>query len=52
MLTPSGELPLTYKATMGKGLCIVLPDKMPFSTMSVIKIEKRNILDKEILIKD
>ncbi len=39
LLTKDGEIKLEFKATLGSGIMISLPAKLPFNSVSVIKIE-------------
>jgi alpha-L-fucosidase len=39
LLTKTGEKKLDFSATGGKGIMISLPEKLPFSSVSVVKIE-------------
>lgn len=40
LLTPNGEVPVTYQASAGTGIVINLPKFLPFNSLSVLKIEK------------
>jgi alpha-L-fucosidase len=52
MLTPNGEIPVVFKASKGKGIVIDIPKNLPFSSLSVIKIEKMKIEEKKLNITD
>jgi alpha-L-fucosidase len=52
LLTSEGEKLLKYKPTSGNGINIDLPGKLPFSSLSVIKIEKNNMQKAKLLIID
>ena len=52
LLTQKGEQSISYKASAGKGIIIDIPKKLPFSSLSVLKIEKIAQTDKKINITD
>lgn len=52
LLTPQGEKPVTYKASAGKGIVIDYPSILPFSSLSVLKIEKTPVVEKKLSIAD
>ncbi len=52
MLTQNGELPVFYKPSMGKGIVITIPTNLPFSSLSVLKIEKTSNTEKKLSITD
>ena len=52
MLTPNGELQVSYKPSSGKGIVISTPEKLPFSSLSVLKIEKTSNTEKKLNITD
>ncbi len=52
LLTPRGEQPVSYKASAGKGIVISTPNILPFSSLSVLKLEKRKITERKLNILD
>ena len=52
LLTPKGEVPVTYKPSLGKGIVITIPAQLPFSSLSVLKIEKKEYTEKKLNITD
>jgi hypothetical protein len=40
LLTPNGEVSISYKHSAGTGIVITLPQILPFNSLSVLKIEK------------
>jgi len=52
LLTPKGEAPVTYKPSFGKGIVITIPAQLPFSSLSVLKIEKKEYTEKKLNITD
>ena len=52
LLTPKGEVPVTYKQSSGKGIVITIPAQLPFSSLSVLKIEKKAFTEKKLNITD
>ena len=41
LLTESGEKKLKFKSTLGQGIIITLPEKLPFSSVSIVKIKTK-----------
>jgi len=52
MLTPGGEKSVHFKASSGKGIVIDIPEQLPFSSLSVLKIEKIETSEKKLNITD
>jgi len=52
LLTSKGELPVYYKSSAGKGIVINTPSVLPFSSLSVLKIEKTSQSEKKLSITD
>jgi len=52
LLTPNGEEPVSYKQSFGNGIVINLPVNLPFSSLSVLKIEKTEIIKSKLKITD
>jgi alpha-L-fucosidase len=52
MLTPKGEQTVSFKSSAGKGIVINNPSILPFSSLSVLKIEKANQTEKKLSIAD
>lgn len=52
ILTPKGEQPVGFKASHGKGIVIDIPSQLPFSSLSVLKIEKIATQDRKLNIAD
>ena len=52
LLTSKGELPVYYKSSAGKGIVINTPSGLPFSSLSVLKIEKTRQSEKKLNITD
>ncbi len=52
LLTPKGEVPVIYKPSSGKGIVITIPAQLPFSSLSVLKIEKKAFAEKKLNITD
>ncbi len=50
--TPNGEEPVSYKPSLGNGIVINIPDNLPFSSLSVLKIEKTGIKKDNLKITD
>ena len=52
LLTPNGEEPVSYKQSLGNGIVINIPVNLPFSSLSVLKIEKTGIIKSKLKITD
>lgn len=52
MLTPDGERSLEFNETYGNGINVILPKKLPFTSLSVVKIKLRSNYDKVLDIAD
>lgn len=52
MLTPDGEKPMDYHAAYGNGICISIPSELPFNSLSVIKVSKKDSANKVLEIED
>jgi alpha-L-fucosidase len=52
LLTPKGEQTVSFKSSAGKGIVINNPSILPFSSLSVLKIEKANQTEKKLSIAD
>jgi alpha-L-fucosidase len=52
ILTPKGEKPVKYHAAYGNGICITLPKKLPFSSLSVLKVTRNEVKTKTLEIED
>jgi hypothetical protein len=52
LLTPNGEQPVSYHFSAGKGIVINKPTNLPFSSLSVLKIEKNNLSETKLGITD
>ena len=52
LLTPNGEEPVSYKESFGNGIVINLPVNLPFPSLSVLKIEKTEIVKSKLKITD
>jgi len=52
LLTSKGEVPVYYKPSAGKGIVINTPSVLPFSSLSVLKIEKMSQSEKKLSITD
>ena len=50
--TPNGEELVSYKPSLGNGIVINIPDSLPFSSLSVLKIEKTGIKKEKLKITD
>jgi hypothetical protein len=51
-LTPNGEQPVRFKPSYGKGIVIEIPERLPFASLSVLKIEKIETVEKKQNITD
>jgi alpha-L-fucosidase len=52
LLTPNGEQPVRFKPSYGKGIVIEIPERLPFASLSVLKIEKIETVEKKQNITD
>lgn len=52
MLTPDGERSLEFNETYGNGINVILPKKLPFTSLSVVKIKLKSNYDKVLDIAD
>jgi alpha-L-fucosidase len=52
LLTPKGEQAVSFKSSAGKGIVINNPSILPFSSLSVLKIEKINQTENKLSITD
>ena len=52
MLTPKGEQTVSFMSSAGKGIVINCPGILPFSSLSVLKIEKTNQIENKLSITD
>lgn len=52
LLTANGEKNVSFKSSGGKGIIIYTPTNLPFSSLSVLKIEKNTLAENKLIITD